>query len=420
MSTASATVRSPADDEAPDDLEWLHVTPSDYGEVTVEEPTDGQPRITVPISSTTPHRSDGKIMTEEALEDMAEQLASGKVGLWDDHGLSPLTGWREYRREEMYGKWVEGEVDDQGFLWGTAELMTGRGQTQTLLEQLDQDMPVGFSVGYKPLEEEMLATGDDEEGDKTRHIFDVDLWETSPVGIPDNPEAIAQVAAELDRANVDIGPELASTIASSVREGLETASMTDTPDDDSTDSGETPDGGADAGTTSGAETRELDSEQVDEVMAVVEGVFAAAEDAIRSELAENDDDDEDEDDEDDESAGFDVDVTREGDHVDDDDDDDDDEESTGADVEDLVERLDALEERNQELEKRLEEKEATIDRLESETRESAGRKGISPSAGSGPDGDGDGEEAGAGDEADASTSNRPRNALDEAQRLGGD
>jgi len=409
MSTVPDAVRSPASADAPDDLERDRVAPAELGEVSVDRRGEGEkPQIRIPISSTEPHRSDGKVMTEEALEDMADQLSTGEIGLWDDHGLSPKTGWREYRREEMYGRWVDGDVEGD-VLWATAELMTGRDETASLLDQLEQDMPVGFSVGYKPTDEEMLAD-DGEEGDKTRHIYAVDLWETSSVGIPDNPEAIAAIAAELDRADVDVGPELATTLANSVREGLESSLMTDTPDDDSTDSGTDPDEGANAGTTDGAETRDLDSEQVDEVMTVVTGVFSAAQDAIRSELAENDDDDEDdeEDEEDDESADVDLDT------------------ESGADpdgrddVDDLVDRLDALEERNEELEQRLDEKEATIDRLESESRESAGRKGMSPAAGSGADGEGDGEQAGtdAGDDG-ASTSNRPRNALDEAARLGG-
>jgi hypothetical protein len=401
MATAPAAVRSPADVDDPRDLESQHVSPSELGEVTVD--TEGDtPRITVPISSTEPHRSDGKIMTEEALESMAEQLESGEVGLWDDHGLSTLTGWREYRREDMFGKWVAGEVDQDGILWATAELLPDREATTTLLEQLDADMPVGFSVGYKPTDEEMLATGDNDE-EKTRHIFDVDLWETSPVGIPDNPAAIASVAAELDRADADIGPKTASMIAASVREGLDTH-MSETSDTDSTDSGDAPDAG-DAGTDTAdgdpPETRLSDTE-VEEVMALVEeaatSMLADLEEGLRSMDDDGSDgDDDDDDDDEDESAS-----TEPG-AID------------GAEAEtlnELEERLNTLEERNAELEERLEAKEATIERLESETRESTGRKGISPAAaGEGDQDDGDG--------ADESRSNRPDNVLDEAMRLGG-
>jgi hypothetical protein len=411
MSTAPATVRSPADVDDPDGLERRHVYPSELGEVTVENPDEGKPRVTVPISSTTPHRSDGKIMTVEALESMAEQLQSGEVGLWDDHGLSTLTGWREYRREDMYGRWVDGTIEDD-VLWGTAELMEGRDPTATLLEQLDQDMPVGFSVGYKPLDEEMLATEDGDEGaeaDKTRHIFDVDLWETSPVGIPDNPAAIASIVSELDQADVDVGPEMASTIAASVREGLETAHMSDTPISDSTDSGDGPDAGADAGTDTDPDGEDSDppvarftEDEVAEIMDVVgaamETHMGAAADEIQENLLELDDEANDDDD--------------------DDDGDDDEEESAGVTpdaVAGLEARLDALEQRNEELEDRLEEKEATIERLESETRESSGRRGISPAASGEPD-ETDGDEE---PDEEASTRNRPDNVLDEAMRLGG-
>jgi len=433
MSIAPETVRSPADVDDPDDLEREHVYPSDLGEVTVENPEDGQPQITVPISSTAPHRSDGKIMTEEALEAMAEQLQSGEIGLWDDHGLSTLTGWREYRREDMYGKWVDGEVQDE-VLWGTAELMEDRDATQTLLNQLDQDMPVGFSVGYKPLEEEMLANGE-EADEKTRHIFDVDLWETSPVGIPDNPNAIAMagaIEAELDRADVgaDIGPAVTSTVATSVREALESA-MTDTSQTDSTDTaGESPAG---SGTT--PPQAAFTEDEVEEIMGIVGGALESGlEDAltdIREELLDSDGggDDDGDDGGDEESMSVDVgqvdsaggDTCEAGGGPDPDADvdanDGADQQSGTADdgvLADLQERLGSLEERNQELEERLEEKEAKIDRLESETRDSAGRKGISPAAAGGDGGDEEGDQ-----ETRDAPDDKPTNALDEAMRLGG-
>lgn len=400
MATAPAAVRSPADVDDPRDLESQHVSPSELGEVTVDTEGDS-PRITVPISSTEPHRSDGKIMTEEALESMAEQLESGEVGLWDDHGLSTLTGWREYRREDMFGKWVAGEVDQDGILWATAELLPDREETATLLEQLDADMPVGFSVGYKPTDEEMLATGDNDE-EKTRHIFDVDLWETSPVGIPDNPAAIASVAAELDRADADIGPKTASMIAASVREGLDTH-MSETSDTDSTDSGDASDAddaGTDTADSDPPETRLSDTE-VEEVMALVEeaatSMLADLEEGLRNMDDDGNDDDDDDDDEEEESASAEPAAIAA---------------DEGEILDGLEERLDELEERNAELEERLEAKEATIERLESESRESTGRKGISPAAA------GEGEQDDGG-EADESRSNRPDNVLDEALRLGG-
>ena len=415
MATVPDSVRSPADVDDRDALERDRVAPSDLGEVTVENPEDGQPEVTVPISSTAPHRSDGKIMTEEALEAMAEQLQSGEIGLWDDHGLSVETGWREYRREDMYGKWVDGEVED-GVLWATAELMEDRDETESLLGQLDQDMPVGFSVGYKPLEEEMLADGE-EDGEKPRHIYDVDLWETSSVGIPDNPTAIAMagaIEAELDQADVTVTPAVASTVATSVREGVESA-MSDTHPDESTDPADTT---ADGGTAStdpdpdaaAGETRDLAEEQVDEVMDVVDSVFSAARDAIRSELAESDeddDDDEDEDDEEESAADVDLDTSSGGEGAD-----------PQSDLAELRERLDQVEQRNEDLEERLEEKEATIDRLESETRESAGRKGISPAA-SGGSNDTDGGE-GADSAETRDPSDQPTNTLEEAMRLSGE
>jgi len=320
-------------------------------------------------------------------------------------------------------------------------LMSGHEQTASLLEQLEQYMPVGFSVGYKPEEEEMLAT--DGEGDeKTRHIYAVDLWETSPVGIPDNPAAIAMagaVATELDCADIDVGPELASTVATSVREGLETAHMSDSTADDGTDpEGETddPEGtdGADTPTdtdpddeaTEPPAARFTDSE-VEEIMGIVggalEGGLNEALDEIETELQNTGGDDNGEEEE--ESAGVGVDVDLDGrDGADgggngDDPGDGDGGSGAGSDpdvVAKLEARLDALEERNEELEERLDEKEATIERLESETRESAGRKGISPPAGT--DGAEDIDDGSEGSD-EASTTDRSTDTLAEARRLGG-
>ena len=146
-------------------------------------------------------------------------------------------------------------------------------------------------------------------------------------------------------------------------------------------------------------------------MDVVDSVFSAARDAIRSELAESDEDDDDDDDDGEEESAGDIDLNTSsgGEGAD--------PQSDLAELRELEERLDQVEQRNQELEERLEEKEATIDRLESETRSSAGRKGISPAASGGSADDGG---AGAEDAETREPSEKPTNALDEAMHLTGE
>jgi len=131
--TAPSSVRTPGDVDTTGDREWLLTRPEETSDVSIDETDDGQTEITVPISSTTPHRS-GSRMSESALEAMASQLREGTVGLWDDHGLDDY-GWPEYRREDMYGWWVAGEVED-GVLYGTARLREGDERSDDLVDQL--------------------------------------------------------------------------------------------------------------------------------------------------------------------------------------------------------------------------------------------------------------------------------------------
>ena len=383
-------VRTPPADEA---RERLFVRPDATREVEIAESDDGPTEITVPISSTTEHRSGG-VMTESALESMAEQLAEGTVGLWDDHGLDEF-GWPEYRRSDMYGWWVDGTVENETLL-GTARLREGDERSADLVDQLDQGMPVGFSVGYIPTDEEMLADAD-QEGDETRHILDVDLLETSPVGIPDNPDAYADagrvVARSLAEAGVSVDRATATQVAQGVTDALESMS-TDTEDESETDESASTDAddatedsieeesneqndadeaseesGADESADGDAEETHQDDaveELLDGVRTVVSEELAAHREALLEALAGDDEDgEEDEDEEEEESAS----------------------------AEEVIEEL-----------------RAKVERLESETRESAGRKGIVTT-------DADAEDGEAADESTAETASRtdtPTNAFEEA------
>ena len=345
-----------------DDIEQHVVRPTASHDVSVEETDGGQYEVTVPISSTSEHRSGG-VMTELALEDMAAQLRDGTVGLWDDHGLDEA-GWREYRREDMYGWWVEATIEDD-VLWATARLRAGDPRSDDLVDQLEQGMPIGFSVGYIPLEDEWVEREDGEQ----REIIRVDLMECSPVGIPDNRDAYANAGAELASALADVGvdvtPELSSAIADSVTDTL--TQMSNSTETD-TDPGEANEG----------EPEDTESEnRTHETRSAAEGALAtldimqshmdaAAEEVQEWAEAETDEDDEEEEDydkDDEEDAGSDG----------DDDDEDDDESKSAvtasADIEDLRSEFNSLREENKELR-------AKVDRLESESREPEGRRGI--------------------------------------------
>lgn len=363
---AQERVRTPPES---DDRERLFVRPDATHDVEISESDDGLPEITVPISSTTEHRS-GLHITEECLESMAAQLQDGTVGLWDDHGLDEM-GWPEYRREDMYGWWVDGDVDED-VLYGTARLLPDDPRTESLLNQLEQGAPVGFSIGHRPTDEEWVEV---EEGER-REVRDTDLMETSPVGIPDNPDAYAEagatarmIAHSVAEAGVPLDRETATIVADGIADALETmGDDTTTNDDESVESDDETDE-----ETNDGEPSETNQDDLEELLSafgdVVEDRLATHREEMRSMLEDVLGEGDDEDEEDDEEAAG-------------DDEDEEDEEETndvGAEVEELR---------------------AKLERLESEQRQSAGRKGIVTA----DDGEGD-------DEPDETNSDRPRDAF---------
>lgn len=409
-------VRTPADrdDDLKQVFERIHGFPAvDNHEVTVEESDEGQAEVTVPISSTTAHRS-GSRMSESALEAMASQLRDGTVGLWDDHGLDEY-GWPEYRREDMYGWWVDGEVTEEGVLMGTARLRDGDERSADLVDQLEQDMPVGFSVGYIPTDEEWVAADEgDFEGEEQRVIHDVDLLETSPVGIPDNPNAYAEmgasarvIARSMVESGVTIDREQASVVAASVTDALTDMDGHEEGEEESPtdeEASEQNDGGDDTETNgySEDEVREI----FDTVSANLQDAVSTAMEESADELLEASDEDEDGDEDDEEGEEESAEGDEEG--GEDDDDDDDEEEENSAEIEEIRSELATLREENDELR-------STVDRIQSEGRESKGRKGMAAPAADAETNDEDGEQSETND-ADADDQ---RTALDEAVMLGG-
>lgn len=138
--------------------------------------------IEVPVSATVEDR-DGDKFSEEGLNHLQRELRSGEVPLFLDHGLDE-NGFPAYRTEDMLGRWVDGEIRD-GVLFGTAALEPGNDDAQMLQNKLENDMPVGFSVGFRTINKE--------ERDEGGFLFhETDLMETSAVGIPSNPAAVAR------------------------------------------------------------------------------------------------------------------------------------------------------------------------------------------------------------------------------------
>jgi len=148
-------------------------------ELTKEK--DGEVFVNVPIQATSEDR-DGDVITDKGQERILEQLESGEVPLVPNHGVG--AGAATYDFRDIFGQFVGGEMMD-GTTVGRARLREGSEMADELQDLLEQDMPVGFSVGFIPTETE-------ERGEGGMLVDDLDLMEVSAVGVPSNPDAVPQ------------------------------------------------------------------------------------------------------------------------------------------------------------------------------------------------------------------------------------
>lgn len=137
-------------------------------------------QIRVPISSTNEDR-DGDAFSDQGLQSMLTQLQTGKIPYYADHGLDD-DGFRTYRVIDMLGKWTGGEVAEST-LYGIATLNDNDWRALRIAEMIQLGMPVGHSVGFDIKDYEPLDGGG-------MLFHEVDLFETSAVGIPCNPDAV--------------------------------------------------------------------------------------------------------------------------------------------------------------------------------------------------------------------------------------
>ncbi|KAF5071342.1 hypothetical protein DSECCO2_213260 [anaerobic digester metagenome] len=145
---------------------------------------DGAPEaihIRVPVSSGVVDR-DGDQFSDRGLQSLAAAYNSGRVPVFPNHGQAAMFG-PYYAFEDAFGVWYRGEVED-GKVYATAALDPHDWRAQLIEHRLNMGLPVAFSVGFIPIE-----TEPHEGGGVIFHTCD--LLETSPVGIPANPDAVA-------------------------------------------------------------------------------------------------------------------------------------------------------------------------------------------------------------------------------------
>ena len=147
---------------------------------------DGLFRVRMPVSSTAEAR-DGEAFTRDRIEGFRDQIASGDVGVFLDHGRNETTGSR-YSALGKVGYWDTADIVERdgaadlvadAVLMDPAELEADVGDLRaalaTLKAQAEVGIPLASSVGWSEDTGERDVPGG------------ADLLEISIVGIPSDP-----------------------------------------------------------------------------------------------------------------------------------------------------------------------------------------------------------------------------------------
>lgn len=268
----------------------LKVTGKDV-EVVNKENTDGEVVVNVPIQALSEDR-DGDFINEKGQESIIRQLSSGTVPLMLNHGVGSSAAM--YDARDIVGQFVDGE-NRNGTTIGTARMRKSKDgeelhkDAKEIVDLLEQDMPIGFSVGFNPQEVDEKENGGME-------ISDLDLMEVSAVGIPSNPDAVPQAMSSAVAMAKNQGMEN-KEILSKIKSAFEHDTMTDKDgqsEQDTTEKTEEPEQVltekdvqnlkqifADTIQESkSVELKQLTEDELDEVMGVVGGAAQGAEEDI--------------------------------------------------------------------------------------------------------------------------------------------
>jgi len=308
-----------------DDLQHRVYHHSDPGRVEVRDEVDSEDgvfTVRMPLASTGEVRNEGDDpLTREELDGMARQVNERSPGVFLDHGGNRDLGTSRYSAIGKVGEWqdsetVEGGADDgEDLLVADARLMDPetlpaasgslREALAAIKSQVERDIGLSSSIGWR---------------DDDSMAGNVDLMEASIVGIPADPRTTSHDAAvELARAvsaerdDVDgerlidnlravvMGPDAADNQGGDARDSVT---------DDSTQSGDEPDGDRDE--SDGMDAREYRENMLEMQRQQTETLSALA-DSLREDGEDDEDgEDEDEDDEEgDEQSADDPDDTQE-------------------------------------------------------------------------------------------------------------
>jgi len=97
----------------------------------------------------------GEMMSQEAIDDMIIQFKSGTIPFFPDHGYSEnsgLFGGLRYSWKQMMGVWVDAHQEGQ-HLKAVVRLNNAHSDSEIFWSFIKEGMPIGFSIGGRPLEE---------------------------------------------------------------------------------------------------------------------------------------------------------------------------------------------------------------------------------------------------------------------------
>lgn len=177
---------------------------------------DAPTEIRVPVSGVGEDR-DGDEFSEQGLKDMVAQINEEPIGMFPNHGMDK-NGMNTYPFQRIMGRWDSATMDD-GQVYAEATLREGNDDAEELKDLMNQQMPVGFSVGFGWDESDA-----EEKGDGGMRFHSTDMMEISPVGIPSKDDAILQassnVAEAMKSAGVDAGALDPDTLAHAIKQSM--------------------------------------------------------------------------------------------------------------------------------------------------------------------------------------------------------
>jgi hypothetical protein len=106
---------------------------------------------------------DGEMMSQKAIDHMVMQFKSGTIPFFPDHGRDEKTGQPQvYSWKSMMGVWVDARQENDK-LKAVVRLNSAHPDHEQFWQYIEKGMPIGFSIGGKPMEAPELIESEEVE-----------------------------------------------------------------------------------------------------------------------------------------------------------------------------------------------------------------------------------------------------------------